>query len=168
MAERQAQKANEISEYHKAYREANKDTLAAKRMEYRKENAEAIAERKKSAYMSDIERQREIRKEWQRNNPEKVAARNAKWKKQNRDKVTASTLRRRDYIQRATPSWANHFFIDEAYHLAKVREEIVGGKWHVDHIVPLRGKNVCGLHVEHNLQVIPAKMNLKKNATFEI
>jgi hypothetical protein len=52
----------------------------------------------------------------------------------------------------------------EAHELRKVRNSITGFEWHVDHILPLNGTNICGLHIWSNLQVIPKKENLQKGA----
>ena len=121
-------------------------------------------------YAENRERHRALHRAWKDANPgydaEGQRDRAAKRRQLQADKVNAATAARKSYVKRATPSWANLFFIAEAYHIAKVREKMLGGKWHVDHIIPLRGKTVCGLHVENNLQVIPASVNLKKHATF--
>jgi hypothetical protein len=117
------------------------------------------------------------RKSWAQRNPEKIKAASAKWYRKNSkrshayvsgwyaahpERVSAISARRKAQRLRATPAWANQFFIDEIYRLARLRTEATGFKWHVDHIVPLRSSRVCGLHVEHNLQVIPAKQNMVK------
>lgn len=107
---------------------------------------------------------------WRAANPDKAAAsyraHQARRRKAHAGRVNADTAARKAHIKRATPPWANEFFIAEAYELAKLREKVCGGKWHVDHNIPLRGKRVCGLHVETNLRVIPAQENVKKHATF--
>ena len=71
--------------------------------------------------------------------------------------------RRRAVESKATPLWANQFFIAEVYDLSHRRTRMTGILWHVDHIVPLQSDLVCGLHVEHNLACIPAFENLSKN-----
>jgi hypothetical protein len=56
----------------------------------------------------------------------------------------------------------------EAYKLAKLRTEMFGFSWHVDHIVPLQGEFVSGFHTPYNLQVIPAINNLQKGNSYAI
>ena len=69
----------------------------------------------------------------------------------------------KDRLKKAMPKWANTFFIQEIYALARLRTKLLGKVFHVDHILPLRGKNICGLHVENNLQILLGKDNLKKS-----
>lgn len=93
---------------------------------------------------------------------ERYRANAAKWLKANPDKAAAKKAERRARKLRAQPAWANKFFISEAYHLAQLRTRVTGRPWEVDHIVPLKSDIVCGLHVEHNLAVIPAVINASK------
>ena len=77
-----------------------------------------------------------------------------------------SGAKRRVLKLQALPSWANTEKIKQVY-IDRINKELVTGKkYHVDHIVPLQGKNVCGLHVEHNLQILPAAENIKKSNKF--
>lgn len=114
---------------------------------------------------------------WQKNNSKRVSDKTAKWGKAHRDvtraaarrytknnlpKFAARNARRKAMKRQATPAWANKFFIEEIYDLAKRRTKATGIEWHVDHIVPLKHHLVQGLHCEANLQVIPAAQNNAK------
>ena len=91
--------------------------------------------------------------------------------KKNPQKICAMASKRRSSIRNRTPSWLttdDFWLIEEAYSLAQLRTKLFGFKWHVDHILPLHGKKVSGLHVPINLQVIPAIVNQRKSASFII
>lgn len=97
--------------------------------------------------------------------PEKVRAANRKWRESNKDYDAYRQRERKALKKQAIPKWVSEegkFLILEVYKLAKLRTELTGFQWHVDHIVPLKHKEACGLHCIENLQVIPWIDNLKK------
>lgn len=100
---------------------------------------------------------------WKKNNRERTRELNSKSRKNNLASLANKEARRRATKKKATPSWANEFFIQEIYHLSNLRTRTTGVSWEVDHIVPLNSKLVCGLHVENNLQVIPESYNRRKS-----
>ena len=104
------------------------------------------------------------KRRWHHENAAKHNAMNMKWAREHPERMKSNNARRRAKSLRATPSWANKFFIDEIYRLAALRTKVTGIEWEVDHIIPLRNPLVCGLHWEGNMQVIPASQNnLKGN-----
>lgn len=68
--------------------------------------------------------------------------------------------KQKEKIIKATPKWVNLNEISSIYR--KCPEN-----YHVDHIVPLKGANICGLHVPWNLQYLPASENIKKSNKYE-
>jgi hypothetical protein len=100
-------------------------------------------------------------------NPEKSKQWRTITLNRHRGTANAKTVRRKAAKLKATPKWANLTKIKAKYQLAAMFNKHTEEKWHVDHIIPLRGKDVCGLHVEYNLRVIPAKENLQKSNRFE-
>lgn len=79
----------------------------------------------------------------------------------------AGSARRRAGKRLATPAWLSSDQIGEIrsfYETATFLSRTSGTEYHVDHIVPIKGKTVCGLHVPWNLQVITADENMKKHA----
>jgi hypothetical protein len=102
---------------------------------------------------------------WRKSNQHSVRKSSSNWKKNNAGHNSAIMAKRRaDKIQR-TPAWMTKeqlAAIDKLYKQAAWLTRITGVRWHVDHIVPLKGKNVSGLHIPDNLQVIPAWENMKK------
>lgn len=100
---------------------------------------------------------------WKSENKKKVAS---NWQKRNKGAVNANTRKRQAALLKRTPLWLTEFdFLKMKclYQLAVMRTAESGEEWHVDHIIPLQGENVSGLHVPWNLQVIPATENLRKN-----
>jgi hypothetical protein len=103
-------------------------------------------------------------------NQDKVQVANLKWRAMNPDKVRAISRKRQTAKAKASPPWLteSHWAeIDFFYTHAVDCERVSGEKYDVDHIVPLQGRNICGLHVPWNLQVLPRDLNRRKHNRHE-
>lgn len=123
--------------------------------------------------------------EWHAKNPDRVSSSRKKGQEQNKEQAAqnaknyakanpewkaAHCAKRRSRKLRACPLWLTQEQLDEIevfYKLAKTKFKETGIPHHVDHIIPLQGKKVSGLHVPWNLQVITASENSKKNNHYE-
>ena len=136
-----------------------------KRAEYFKQynHSEAGQKAKKQYYARN--REVVIARAATRTNAAKQAYRNA-WKDRNPLEVKASTKHRRDKHKQATPKWLSleqKAEIRKIYIDAMTVSKVTKVPYVVDHIIPLRGQDVCGLHVPWNLQIMSREENLKKS-----
>lgn len=110
------------------------------------------------------------KKKYKEPKPEKIKA-EPKPKKTKEETIAYHrqwAIEKQKRTKQATPSWVNKEAIKEIYKTAVELTESTGTVYEVDHIVPLTSKLVCGLHVEHNLQVVTFEENRKKYNHFEI
>jgi len=139
----------------KAWREANKDKIAARKKVWREANKERVAVTVKA---------------WYEENKERVAVTTKAWRDANPEKVRLFSKLRYRRVRRAAPKWLNEqqkLQILAVYDQARDCMMITGELYQVDHIIPLKGKNVCGLHVPWNLQVLPQDINDVKGNKFD-
>jgi hypothetical protein len=159
---------------------------------YHDNNVERHKERMRERYRADPERISIEASKWRLENPEKARAAKKAWAAANREKLNAASraswvkhheknlARKKRYReqnpergaehvrarqtrkQKAMPMWADRSRILEIYRECKRISAETGIKHHVDHYFPLKSDVVCGLHVEHNLRIIPASENHSK------
>ena len=110
-------------------------------------------------------------KAWNAANPEKVKAKQRRYIKKHPDAYTARAVASVAKRAKRVPQWLtsdDRWMMREAYNLAKLRTQLFGFTWEVDHIIPLRGDLVSGLHVPTNLQVIPKSENRSKRNHYSL
>lgn len=105
-----------------------------------------------------------MRADWQLRNPGANSSPEylAEWRRQNRGRIAVYDRLRRSGLTKARPAWCDLLEIEAVYRQAAKLTLITEVPHQVDHIVPIKSKLVCGLHVAHNLQILTAVDNLKK------
>ena len=154
---------NEVNRKQREYLADNKDKVLPKRRIYRELNKDYINKKRKLApsYMS--KKELEYKAIYREENRDKERARTRKWQKANPEKVQWHNGQREQKILQATIG--GDMFKDEILAIYKEsarKTKNEGVQYHVDHIIPLVSKNVCGLHIPQNLRIITAEENIKK------
>jgi len=131
--------------------------------------------RRHEYYLKNKDKIREQQKSYREANREKCNALSEKWRLENKERInfirrkenTKNPLERQAIknaykrrLKNQMPPWANKEKI-KSFYLAAQEQQLT-----VDHIIPLKGDLVSGLHVETNLQLLPKVENCRKSNSF--
>lgn len=145
--------------------EANKAALRARYAA----NPEKYRKLSKTAYEKRADAARAYAAEYRRTNKTAVVAGKKRYAVTNKGVVNAAVARRKAAKLQRTPVWADHERIRAYYDVCAFFNEVNGYvKYHVDHVIPLQGSAVSGLHTHTNLQILLASDNIRKRNCFEV
>lgn len=145
----------------------NKEKYIARAAKWREENPDSY-QKSKEEYFSreDVKNKSRARtREWSAQNKDKKRKYDRAWVEENRARSNGHKAKRRAKERQATPLWVTKAHIEDitaVYIEAERLTRETGIPHQVDHIVPLSGKTVCGLHVPWNLRAIPATENNRR------
>jgi hypothetical protein len=137
---------DQIRENHKEYNNINKDKVVAAEKAWRDDNRDYFVKREHEYYEK---------------NKESILTRNKEWSKNNRDIVNALKIKNQTNRNLRVVAWTDWDVIKEIYKNCPKGYE-------VDHIIPLQGKLVSGLHVSWNLQYLTPPENRIKGSKIDL
>lgn len=134
---------------------------------YREKNRIAIKKKNAEYYLKNKERINKRNKEYELKNSEQRKLRMVEYRKRNKVKGRLNLANRRARKRNATLDMELMESFKVIYERCKKHEEVTGITFNVDHIIPLKNDNVCGLHVPWNLQILTFSDNMKKSNKFD-
>ena len=133
---------------------------------FREENPKYILQKNREYYLENREEALIRSREQREKDPSGYKIYQTEYRKNNGELMCFHANNRRVRLLQSSMLWADQDAILKMYLVASLLTWLTGVKHHVDHIIPLRGRTVCGLHVESNLQVLTAEENIKKSNSF--
>lgn len=156
--------------HEKKYNVQDPNRLVRRRKSHYDKNCETIKERSRSHSRENRDVHKIIELRYRKRNSKVCAQRAATYRNNNRGKCNSLWAARRARKRKATPPWltpTDKQQIEQFYQTAAYLTSLTGIQFHVDHIIPLRGKYVSGLHIPSNLQILPFYDNLTKSNNYE-
>ena len=147
------------------YKRLNRDSCRDAHREWCRRNKDKCREWNRVGYYKNREEQIRAAQEWVRRNPERRAAYRLEHYEKNKARYIYNANKRKKRVKRATPTWLDRKDYESMAQLYECAARLMtetGVPHDVDHIIPLLGKGVCGLHVPWNLQILTASENRKK------
>lgn len=160
-----------IRQYKKEYYIKNKEKIITKNKSNYFKNHEKNLDTKRKAYYRNKEENLEKSRQWRVTNREFYLESQKLYRKRNKHRINKYSQDRKSRKLQAIPGWLTeeqNLEILNIYKTARKMSEETGVQHHVDHIIPLVNKFVCGLHIPENLQIITAEENLQKSNSFDI
>jgi phenylalanyl-tRNA synthetase alpha subunit len=133
-----------------------KECDTAKKKEYRLFHKDRLKVLKKAEYERNKQKHLDTKKQY---------------RQLNKGKINALVSARKSVIKQRTPAWLSKIDLERIkneYQLASLLSKLTNEPWHVDHIIPLQGKYVSGLHIPSNLRAIRGVENISKKNKFEV
>ena len=164
---RNRRNAEHLAASSRAYRKANPEKVKSAYVSYRARNPEKVKAWKSASQKRHRGAANKRQQRYHVTHREQINARIAAWQKANPEKELAKVRRRQAAKLRRMPIWADQQAMDAVYRAAQIAKVT----WpdveiHVDHVVPLQGRLVSGLHVHDNLRIIRAEANRSKSNHF--
>ena len=137
--------------------------------EWYQKNKDLVKERARAWASANPDKRKVSVDKWRTENLEQHNATNRNWNINNKPLKASLQAKRKSAILQRTPAWdKDAHLIVAKYQLANMLTRETGIPHHVDHIIPLQGKKVSGLHTFANLRVIPGSDNVKKSNKYII
>ena len=151
----------------KAWYEKNRRIAIENTRAWKKRNPTRVLASQRSRANINRDKNRTARKVWEQRNPKAALESFRRYRERNRARIRARLAVSKEGREKRRVLWANQDAILDIYRQAELLTRTTGRLHVVDHIIPLQGREVSGLHVETNLRVVEHHENARKHNAWE-